>query len=197
MKHTSTPSVLFFYKTRRKMTSLYYTYYPSPVGRLLILSDGESITHIDFEKEQYAPNPKWQKQDELPVFQKVRLALERYFNGEVERFSDIPLKPEGTAFQQAIWQALREIDYGELSSYGELALRINNPKAVRAVGGAVGSNPISIIIPCHRILGKDRTLTGFGGGLEAKRFLLQLEKIPYIDKGTENTKPRFFKKYHE
>lgn len=197
MKHTSTPSVLFFYKTRRKMTSLYYTYYPSPVGRLLILSDGESITHIDFEKEQYAPNPKWLKQDELPVFQKVRLAFERYFNGEVECFSNIPLKPEGTEFQLSIWQALREIAYGELSSYGELALRINNPKAVRAVGGAVGSNPISIIIPCHRILGKDRTLTGFGGGLEAKRFLLQLEKIPYIDKGTENTKPRFFKKYHE
>ena len=179
------------------MTAFYYTYYPSPVGRLLILSDGESITHIDFEKEQYEPNPKWQKQDELPIFQKVRLAFERYFNGEVELFADIPLKPEGTAFQQAIWQALREIDYGELSTYGELALRINNPKAVRAVGGAVGSNPISIIIPCHRILGKDRTLTGFGGGLEAKRFLLQLEKIPYIDKGTENTKPRFFKKYHE
>lgn len=179
------------------MTALYYTYYPSPVGRLLILSDGESITHIDFEKEQYEPNPKWHKQDELPVFRKARLAFERYFNGEVERFSDIPLKPEGTAFQQAIWQTLREIDYGKLSSYGELALRINNPKAVRAVGGAVGSNPISIIIPCHRILGKDRTLTGFGGGLEAKRFLLQLEKIPYIDKGTENTKPRFFKKYHE
>ena len=179
------------------MTALYYTYYPSPVGRLLILSDGESITHIDFEKEQYSPNPKWLKKDELPVFQKVRLAFERYFNGEVERFADIPLKPEGTVFQQVIWQALREIDYGELSSYGELALRINNPKAVRAVGGAVGSNPISIIIPCHRILGKARTLTGFGGGLEAKRFLLQLEKIPYIDKGTENTKPRFFKKYHE
>ena len=77
---------------------------------------------------------------------------------ELSVFSDIPLKPEGTAFQQAIWQALREIDYGELSTYGELALRINNPKAVRAVGGAVGSNPISIIIPCHRILGKDRTL---------------------------------------
>lgn len=98
------------------------------------------------------------------------MAFERYFSGEVERFSDIPLKPEGTAFQLSIWQALREIDYGELSSYGDLALQINNPKAVRAVGGAVGSNPISIIIPCHRILGKDRTLTGFGGGLEAKRF---------------------------
>ena len=75
------------------MTALYYTYYPSPVGCLLILSDGESITHIDFEKEQYAPNPKWHKKDELPIFQKVRLAFERYFNGEVERFSDIPLKP--------------------------------------------------------------------------------------------------------
>lgn len=161
------------------MTVLYYTYYPSPIRRLLILSDGESITHIDFEKEQYEPNPKWHKKDELPVFQKVYLAFERYFSGEVERFSDIPLKPEGTAFQLSIWQALREIDYGELSSYGDLALQINNPKAVRAVGGAVGSNPISIIIPCHRILGKDRTLTGFGGGLEAKRFLLQLEKFLY------------------
>ena len=73
-------------------------------------------------------------------------------------------------------QALREIDYGKLSSYGELALRINNPKAVRAVGGAVGSNPISIIIPCHRILGKDRTLTGFGGGLEAKRFFITVRE---------------------
>ena len=158
------------------MTVLYYTYYPSPVGRLLILSDGESITHIDFEKEQYEPNPKWHKQDELPVFQKVRLAFERYFNGEVERFADIPLKPEGTAFQQAIWQALREIDYGELSSYGELALRINNPKAVRAVGGAVGSNPISIIIPCHRILGKDRTLTGFWRWLRGKTFFITVRK---------------------
>lgn len=96
--------------------------------------------------------------------------------GKLSVFLDIPLKPEGTAFQQAIWQALREIDYGELSSYGELALRINNPKAVRAVGGAVGSNPISIIIPCHRILGKDRTLTGFGGGLEAKRFFIAVRE---------------------
>lgn len=179
------------------MTVHYYTYYPSPVGRLLILSDGESITHIDFEKEQYEPNPKWRKEDELPVFQKVYLAFERYFSGEVERFSDIPLKPEGTAFQLSIWQALREIDYGELSSYGDLALQINNPKAVRAVGGAVGSNPISIIIPCHRVLGKKCEITGFGGGLPAKRFLLKLENIPYIDKGVEYVKPKLLKKYHE
>ncbi|QPB42043.1 methylated-DNA--[protein]-cysteine S-methyltransferase [Rodentibacter haemolyticus] len=179
------------------MTALYYTYYSSPVGQLLILSDGEYITHIDFEKEQYAPNPAWQEKNDLPLFQTVRLAFDRYFNGEPETFADIPLKAEGTPFQKAIWQALRQIPYGEMSSYGELANIINNPKAVRAVGGAVGSNPISIIIPCHRILGKDKTLTGFGGGLAAKRFLLKLENIPYIDKGSEYTRPRFFKKYNE
>lgn len=179
------------------MTALYYTYYPSPVGKLLILSDGEYITHIDFEKEQFDPNPKWIENNELPLFQKVRSAFDKYFKGEPETFADIPLKVEGTIFQQAIWQALRQIGYGEMSSYGELAKMIDNPKAVRAVGGAVGSNPISIIIPCHRILGKDKTLTGFGGGLAAKRFLLQLENIPFIDKGSEYTRPRFFKKYKE
>lgn len=177
------------------MTALYYAYYPSPIGQLLMLSDGEHLTHLDFEKEQYAPNPAWQENTALPLFQKVRSALDRYFAGKPETFSDIPLKPEGTVFQTNIWQALRTISYGKTASYGELANMINNPKAVRAVGGAVGSNPISIIIPCHRILGKDRTLTGFGGGLAAKRFLLQLENIPYVDKGVENTKPRFFKKY--
>ena len=179
------------------MTALYYAYMDSPIGRLLMLSDGENLTNLDCELEQTTPNPNWILREDLLLFEKVRCALRRYFNGEPESFSDIPLSPKGTAFQQAIWTALRQIPYGKTASYGGLAESINNPKAVRAVGGAVGSNPISIIIPCHRILGKDRTLTGFGGGLEAKRFLLQLEKIPYIDKGTENTKPRFFKKYHE
>ena len=178
------------------MTALFYRYYPSPVGKLLMLSDGTYLTHLDFEQEQFAPNPKWQENNDLPLFTLVCAALERYFNGELERFDDIPLASQGTPFQQRIWQALRQIDYGETTSYGELAKRIENPNAVRAVGGAVGSNPISIIIPCHRILGKDGTLTGFGGGLVAKRFLLQLENIPYIDKGKETVKPRFFKKYH-
>lgn len=92
---------------------------------------------------------------EFTAFEKVRGALTRYFNGELESFSDIPLSPKGTAFQQAIWAALRQIPYGKMASYGGLAESINNPKAVRAVGGAVGSNPISIIIPCHRVLGKN------------------------------------------
>lgn len=179
------------------MAALYYTYYVSPVGKLLILSEDDAITHIDFEKEQYTPNPRWVKNDNLPLFQKVKKALDRYFSGKKENFIDIPLAPQGTEFQCQIWQALQQIQYGEISSYGELANKINNPKAVRAVGGAVGSNPISIIIPCHRILGKNKTLTGFGGGLAAKRFLLNLENISYIDKGTEETKPRFLKKYHE
>ena len=152
---------------------------------------------MDFEQEQFAPNPKWQENNDLALFTQVCSALDRYFNGEPERFDDILLAPQGTPFQQRIWQALRQIDYGETTSYGELAKRIENPNAVRAVGGAVGSNPISIIIPCHRILGKDGTLTGFGGGLVAKRFLLQLENIPYIDKGKETVKPRFFKNYHQ
>ncbi|QEH46092.1 methylated-DNA--[protein]-cysteine S-methyltransferase [Aggregatibacter actinomycetemcomitans] len=179
------------------MTALFYRYYPSPLGNLLMLSDGKNLTNLDFELEQLAPNPKWQEKNELSVFIHVCTALDRYFNGEPETFADIPLAPRGTEFQQQIWQALRQIGYGQTASYGELAKRINNPKAVRAVGGAVGSNPISIIIPCHRILGKDGTLTGFGGGLVAKRFLLQLENISYIDKGKEIVKPRFFKKYRQ
>ncbi|WP_109079400.1 methylated-DNA--[protein]-cysteine S-methyltransferase [Aggregatibacter kilianii] len=179
------------------MTALFYSYASSPLGNLLMLSDGKHLTHLDFELEQFAPNPKWREKNDLPLFELVREALNRYFNGEQETFDEIPLAPQGTPFQQRIWQALRQIGYGQTASYGELAKLIENPKAVRAVGGAVGSNPISIIIPCHRILGKDGALTGFGGGLVAKRFLLQLEKISYVDKGKEVVKPRFFKKYHQ
>ena len=179
------------------MTALFYAYMDSPIGRLLMLSDGENLTNLDCELEQFAPNPKWQENNDLALFTQVCSALDRYFNGEPERFDDIPLAPQGTPFQQRIWQALRQIDYGETTSYGELAKRIDNPNAVRAVGGAVGSNPISIIIPCHRVLGKKCEITGFGGGLPAKRFLLKLENIPYIDKGVEYVKPKLLKKYHE
>lgn len=177
------------------MSEIYYCYYLSPIGRLLMISQDNKLTNLDFEAEQIAPNPKWILQPDLPLFIQVSEALTRYFNGEKETFADIPLAPQGTPFQQSIWQQLCKIPYGETSSYGELAHRINNPKAVRAVGGAVGSNPISIIIPCHRILGKTRQLTGFGGGLPAKRHLLQLENIPYVDKGVEYVKQKLLKKY--
>ena len=166
------------------MTALFYAYMDSPIGRLLMLSDGEHLTNLDCELEQTTPNPNWILREDLPLFEKVQCSLRRYFNGEPESFSDIPL-------------ALRQIPYGKTASYGGLAESINNPKAVRAVGGAVGSNPISIIIPCHRVLGKKCEITGFGGGLPAKRFLLKLENIPYIDKGVEYVKPKLLKKYHE
>ena len=177
------------------MSPIYYSYYTSPVGKLLMLAHNDKLTNLDFEQEQIAPNPKWVLNDNLPLFIQVKSALTRYFQGEKETFKDIPLAPQGSEFQQRVWQALTDIDYGNTSSYGALAAQINNPKAVRAVGGAVGSNPISIIIPCHRILSKDRRLTGFGGGLPAKRFLLQLERIEYVDKGVEYVKPKLLKKY--
>ncbi|PJG85097.1 methylated-DNA--[protein]-cysteine S-methyltransferase [Conservatibacter flavescens] len=174
---------------------IYYTYYSSPVGHLLMLEQEGYLTNLDFEKEQGTPNPKWVEHNDRPLFQRLKIELERYFSGQVVDFSTIPLAPKGTEFQQKIWQALTQIPYGQTLTYGELAQLINKPQAVRAVGGAVGSNPISILIPCHRILGKNRELTGFGGGLPAKRFLLNLEKINYVDKGIEFVKPKLLKKY--
>ena len=165
------------------MTALFYAYMESPIGRLLMLSDGENLTNLDCELEQTTPNPNWILRDDLPLFEKVRSALMRYFNGEPESFSNIPLSPKGTAFQQAIWTALRQIPYGKTASYGGLAESINNPKAVRAVGGAVGSNPISIIIPCHRVVGTNGSLTGYAGGIDKKIALLELEHID-INAGT-------------
>ena len=174
---------------------IYYCYYASPIGTLLMLAQQDKLTNLDFEIEQAAPNPKWILNDQLPLFTQVKSALDRYFQGEPETFADIPLAPQGTLFQQQVWQALRQIGYGKTSSYGALADSIGNPKAVRAVGGAVGSNPISILIPCHRVLGKARQLTGFGGGLPTKRYLLQLEQIEYADKGKEYVKQKLLKKY--
>ncbi|MGR3750558.1 methylated-DNA--[protein]-cysteine S-methyltransferase [Pasteurellaceae bacterium 22721_9_1] len=160
-----------------------------------MLAENDHLTNLDFELEQYEPNAKWQENNDLPLFLQVKSALKRYFNGEKETFSAIPLAPKGTAFQLAIWQQLRQIPYGEICHYGEVAQRIHRPNAVRAVGGAVGRNPISIIIPCHRVLGKQRQLTGFGGGLPAKRYLLNLEQIHYVDKGVEFVKQKLLKQY--
>ena len=177
------------------MTDIFYAYYASPIGKLLMIEQDGKLTNLDFEAEQTEPNSKWKLDENRPLFALVANALDRYFHGEPEDFVSIPLAPQGTAFQQSIWHALRQIKFGETSTYGNLANLIHNPKAVRAVGGAVGSNPISIIIPCHRVLGKDRQLTGFGGGLPAKRFLLELEKIDYVDKGVEYVKQKLLKKY--
>jgi methylated-DNA-[protein]-cysteine S-methyltransferase len=108
------------------------------------------------------------------AFAAVRVQLGEYFSGERRSF-DLPLEPAGSPFQLQVWRALREIDYGETLSYGELARRIGRPNAPRAVGAANGANPLSVVIPCHRLVGADGTLTGYGGGIERKRLLLDLE----------------------
>ncbi len=142
----------------------------SPVGLLELASDGPVLTHILFHATGTPTR------ETLPdVLDRTRDQLNRYFAGALTTF-DLPLDPRGTAFQRAVWQALTTIPYGETTSYAEIALRIDRPRAVRAVGAANGQNPIPIVIPCHRVIGKNGSLVGFGGGLETKRRLLDLER---------------------
>jgi len=151
-----------------------YTTLESPVGPLLLAGDERALRRVSFEnsKRCKALEPDW-KRDNAPFAEVVR-QLRAYFHGELKDF-DLPLAPEGTEFQLRVWRGLREIPYGETISYGQLARRIGNPRAIRAVGLANGCNPIPIIIPCHRVIGSDGSLTGFGGGLPIKRKLLALE----------------------
>jgi methylated-DNA-[protein]-cysteine S-methyltransferase len=151
-----------------------YTHLDSPVGRLLLAGDPQGLTLVRFPGERGAvrPSADWRRDD--GVFSAAIDQLEEYFAGERREFS-LPLRPVGTPFQKIVWSALRSIPYGATVSYGELARRIGRPSASRAVGAANGANPLPIIVPCHRIIGADRSLTGFGGGLETKRFLLAHE----------------------
>lgn len=152
-----------------------YSYFESPIGTLLIAGDHEVVRYIYFPKNGRAekPRPEWTESTRGPVAEAMR-QLREYFAGARTEF-DLPLAPEGTEFQRGVWQRLREIPYGETISYGELARRIGNPQASRAVGAANGSNPIPIVIPCHRVIGSNGKLTGFGGGLPVKEALLALE----------------------
>jgi len=152
-----------------------YTYLESPLGTLLLMADHAGLRQIHFPERGHArkPAPGWVA-DPAPLQEAIR-QLRAYFAGELETFS-LPLAPEGTPFQRNVWQELCAIPYGDTISYGELARRIGNPKASRAVGLANGSNPIPIIIPCHRVIGSNGKLTGYGGGLPIKEKLLALER---------------------
>ena len=156
------------------MDRIRYTFVESPVGRLLLAGDEGHLHLLSFsgKDRERAPEPEW-REDRKP-FAEVARQLRAYFAGERREF-DLALRPSGTPFQLKAWRALREIPYGETISYGELARRIGNPKASRAVGLANGSNPIAIIIPCHRVIGSNGKLTGYGGGLGIKERLLGLE----------------------
>lgn len=154
--------------------TIFYAYHTTPIGKLLLAGDGEYLNVLGF------PNGKMQKRHEkdwlkdASPFKEASFQLDSYFAGELEEF-DLPLLPRGTPFQESVWQALSEIPYGETWSYGQLAKHIGKPKASRAVGAANGMNPIPVIIPCHRVIGSSGKLTGFGGGLETKQYLLGLE----------------------
>jgi methylated-DNA-[protein]-cysteine S-methyltransferase len=157
---------------------MYYDYFDTGlIGTLTLVGDDAGLRRIEFEKKKapLAIEPDWQRNPNL--FAPAKNQLAAYFNGELQQF-DLPLAPKGTAFQLSVWEALKKIPYGGLASYGEIAAAIGNPKAVRAVGGANARNPIPIIIPCHRVIGSDGSLTGFGGGLTTKQRLIDLERRP-------------------
>ncbi len=153
------------------MSTTIYTTMPSPIGELLLTSDGDALTRLHMSP--FTIDTEWERDDD--AMREFVGQLDEYFAGKRRDF-DIPLASVGTPFQQRVWQALCEIPYGETWSYLQLATRIGNPKACRAVGLANGRNPIAVIVPCHRVIGANGALTGYGGGMERKRTLLDLER---------------------
>jgi methylated-DNA-[protein]-cysteine S-methyltransferase len=169
-----------------------FCHFQSPIGRLLLTSDGTALTGLYMEPSRKAQSTDGWTEDAAGAPLSLALRqLSEYFAGTRREF-DLPLRMRGTVFQQRVWRELTEIPYGRTWSYGELAKRIDNPSASRAVGLANGSNPISIVVPCHRVIGADGSLTGYGGGLERKRWLLAHEgllwgenrgQLPLLDQG--------------
>jgi methylated-DNA-[protein]-cysteine S-methyltransferase len=158
---------------------MYWHEMKSPVGPLLLAGDGTRLKLIHFQSGPHARRPATEWVEGPQPFAPVIAQLEEYFAGRRTTF-ELPLAPEGTPFQRGVWQALSRIPYGQTISYGELARRIGNPQASRAVGLANGANPLPIVVPCHRVIGANGSLTGFGGGLEIKRKLLALERAEVL-----------------
>lgn len=157
------------------MTNVYYDYFDSPVGRLLLVLDGQGLRHVAFASSRH-PTPLGDDWERGPgALHETRVQLKAYFAGKLRQF-DLPLAPQGTDFQQRVWLELLRIAYGATASYGEIAQRLGEAGASRAVGAANGQNPIAIVIPCHRVIGADGRLTGYGGGLPVKQFLLEHEQ---------------------
>jgi len=155
--------------------SLIFDDVASPVGRLRLIASHEALVSVWFEHGRDAARKSlWMTRRQSPILDRARLQLEEYFAGRRQHF-ELPLDPRGTEFQRRVWQRLLKIPYGETTTYGALARELGDPGASRAVGLANGSNPLPIVIPCHRVIGADGSLTGFGGGLAIKSALLELE----------------------
>ncbi|QFU74701.1 methylated-DNA--[protein]-cysteine S-methyltransferase [Halioglobus maricola] len=149
-----------------------YQYMETPIGQMRLVSNGSHITAIEWPGHHGDSTCQQAQTD--PALAQCKQQLQEYFRGERREF-DLPLAPGGTDFQNAVWGALARIPFGELRSYRDIAEALGKPTAMRAVGAANGRNPIPIVVPCHRVIGSDGSLTGFAGGLEAKRTLLELE----------------------
>ena len=168
-----------------------YTYHTSPIGPLLLAGEGAALELLGFPAGSQArrADAGWQRDD--GAFPDVRKQLDEYFAGKRREF-DVQLAPRGTAFQLAVWEQLRGIPFGETCAYRDIARAIGKPLAVRAVGAANGRNPLPIIVPCHRVIGADGSLTGFGGGLPVKQFLLRLEGWPATAAGGQQRQRTLF-----
>jgi methylated-DNA-[protein]-cysteine S-methyltransferase len=157
----------------------YMTAHPSPIGTITLACTGDTLVGLWMEGQKYygdtIPGTMTEKND-IPLFDTAKKWLDRYFSGKKPGISELPLAPIGGEFRQRVWQILREIPYGEVITYGDIAQRLNC-KAAQAVGGAVGHNPISIMIPCHRVVGSNGSLTGFSAGIQTKIKLLELEGV--------------------
>lgn len=149
----------------------YFFVMPSPVGELTLTEEDGQLVGLSFERGRISDAAE----QPTPLLLCVKTQLEEYFSGRRRAF-DLPLAPKGTPFQQAVWQALRQIPYGETRTYGEIAVQIGRPRAARAVGMANRQNPIAVLQPCHRVIGASGRLTGYAGGLDRKEYLLRLEQ---------------------
>ncbi len=157
-----------------------YRLLESPLGNVIVAGDREGLRRVDFQicrHGRISIPEDWEEDPSFPLLQRAGEQLTAYFEGRRRSFS-LPLAPVGTPFQKRVWAELQRIAYGETLTYSQLAKRAGRPRAIRAAGASNGKNPISIVIPCHRVLGKNGSLTGYGGGLEKKRALLELEGGP-------------------
>lgn len=160
----------------------YYDLYESPHGRMLLAASGEGLSGVWFDGQKYFPrvDPDWRRDARHAPLRQAKQELSEYFGGGRKRF-ETALAPEGTPFQRSVWKAISTVGFGETLTYAELARRAGCPGSARAAGAATGRNPISIIVPCHRIVGSNGSLTGYAGGLDRKRALLALESgIPEL-----------------
>ncbi len=157
-------------------TAIHFVRFASPMGPMLLVARGGALSGVYFEGQKYEPpvRPDWQPDAQHPLLRLAQAQLAEYFAGARTRF-ELPLAAAGTPFQVAVWAAIAGVPYAGTATYGEIAFAAGRPRSVRATGAATGRNPLSVIVPCHRIVGAEGALTGYAGGLDRKRALLALE----------------------